>query len=71
MSPVRSVDLQIDVTDAAGLDEPAYIALTVTAPDALAADPVVCFAKPGAGYSRGSRGPGVGCFAAHLRSPQT
>ncbi len=44
--------LQVDVTEAAGLGEPAHVALTVTVPDALGADPIVCFAKPGAGYSR-------------------
>ena len=69
MSPVRSVDLRIDVTEAAGLGEPAHIALTVTAPDALPPEPVVCFAKPGAGYSRGYYtedlpGPGRGAQAA-------
>ncbi len=68
MSPMRSVDLRIDVTEAAGLGEPAHIALTVTAPDALPPDPVVCFAKPGAGYSRGYYtedlpGPGRGAQA--------
>jgi pimeloyl-ACP methyl ester carboxylesterase len=50
---MRSIDLQVDVTDAVGLGEPAHVALTVTAPDTLAAEPIVCFAKPGAGYSRG------------------
>ncbi len=51
---VRSVDLHVDVTGAAGLGEPAHVALTVTVPDdELPDDPVVCFAKPGAGYSRG------------------
>jgi alpha-beta hydrolase superfamily lysophospholipase len=50
---VRSADLQVDVTDAVALGEPAHIALTVTAPDTPPADPIVCFAKPGAGYSRG------------------
>ena len=52
---MRSIDLRVDVTEAAGLDEPAHLALTVTAPDELPADypPIVCFAKPGAGYSRG------------------
>ncbi len=49
---MRSIDLEVDVTDAAGLDEPAALALTVTVPDEVAEDPVVCFAKPGAGYSR-------------------
>jgi hypothetical protein len=51
----RQLDLTIDVTAAAGLGEPAHIALTTHLPDpaALAASPVVCFAKPGGGYSRG------------------
>ena len=49
------VELNIDVTDAAGLGEPASIAITVQAPgaDQLPAEPVVCFAKAGGGYSRG------------------
>ena len=34
---MRTIDLQVDVTEAAGLGEPAHIALTVTAPDAVAA----------------------------------
>jgi len=46
------LQLQVDVTEAAGLGEPAHVALTVTVPDALGTDPIVCFAKPGAGYSR-------------------
>jgi alpha-beta hydrolase superfamily lysophospholipase len=50
---MRSIDLRIDVTDAAGLDEPAHVALTVTVPDEVPPNPIVCFAKPGAGYSRG------------------
>jgi alpha-beta hydrolase superfamily lysophospholipase len=52
---VRSVDLEVDVTQAAGLGEPASLALTVTVPEDTAGlpdDPVLCFAKPGAGYSR-------------------
>jgi hypothetical protein len=69
VTSVRSIDLRIDVTDAAGLGEPAHIALTVTAPHALPPEPVVCFAKPGAGYSRGYYtedlpGPGRGAQAA-------
>ncbi len=65
---MRSLDLQLDVTDAAGLGEPAHIALTVTAPDTLPEQPIVCFAKPGAGYSRGYYtddlpGPGQGSQA--------
>lgn len=50
-----SLDLTIDVTAAAGLGEPAHIALTVTLPDPalLPEQPIVCFAKPGGGYSRG------------------
>ena len=53
MTSCGSIDLRVDVTEAAGLGEPAHIALTVTAPDELPTEPVVCFAKPGAGYSRG------------------
>jgi alpha-beta hydrolase superfamily lysophospholipase len=67
---VRSRDLTVDVTDAAGLGEPAHIALTVTAPDHVPDNPIVCFAKPGAGYSRGyfteelpGPGPGRGAQA--------
>ncbi len=68
MASVRSVDLQFDVTEAAGLNEPAHIALTVTAPEKLPEHPVVCFAKPGAGYGRGYYtedlpGPGRGAQA--------
>jgi len=66
--PMRSIDLHVDVTEAAALGEPAHIALTVTAPDAVTTDPVVCFAKPGAGYGRGYftedlPGPGAGTGA--------
>jgi alpha-beta hydrolase superfamily lysophospholipase len=66
--PTRSVDLRLDVTEAAGLGEPAHVAVTVTAPEAPPADPVVCFAKPGAGYGRGYftedlPGPGRGAQA--------
>jgi alpha-beta hydrolase superfamily lysophospholipase len=53
---MQSLDLYIDVTEAAGLGEPATVALTVTLPDAgtLPVErPIVCFAKPGGGYSRG------------------
>jgi alpha-beta hydrolase superfamily lysophospholipase len=51
----RKLDLNIDVTEAAGLGEPAHVALTVHLPDPakLAGRPMVCFAKPGGGYSRG------------------
>jgi alpha-beta hydrolase superfamily lysophospholipase len=59
----RSADLVVDVTEAAGLGEPAHVALTVTVPDGVGAEPVVCFAKPGAGYSRGY-------FTADLPGPE-
>jgi hypothetical protein len=51
----ESHELRVDVTDAAGLGEPVEVALTVHVPDAgaLPERPVVCFAKPGGGYSRG------------------
>ncbi len=44
----------MDVTDVACLGEKATVAVTVQLPlpDALPANPVICFAKPGAGYSR-------------------
>jgi alpha-beta hydrolase superfamily lysophospholipase len=66
--PTRSVELHVDVTDAAGLGEPAHIAITVTVPAEPPPDPVVCFAKPGAGYGRGYYaedlpGPGRGAQA--------
>ena len=46
--------MTIDVTDEAGLDEPAHLAATIHLPDpaALASPPVVCFAKPGGGYTK-------------------
>ena len=50
---MRSRDLTIDVTEAAGLGEPTHLAVTVTAPDDLGSTAIVCFAKPGAGYARG------------------
>ena len=65
---LRSFDLTVDVTEAAGLAEPAHVALTVTVPDEVGPEPVVCFAKPGAGYARGYfsadlPGPGPGSQA--------
>lgn len=52
---VTMVDLVLDVTAAAGLAEPAHVALTVHLPDpaTLPVRPIVCFAKPGGGYSKG------------------
>lgn len=52
---VSRLELKIDVTEAASLGEVATVALTVHLPDAatLGSEPVVCFAKPGGGYSRG------------------
>jgi alpha-beta hydrolase superfamily lysophospholipase len=48
------VNLSLDVTDAAGLGEPATVAATVCLPNAedMTDPPVVCFAKPGGGYSK-------------------
>ena len=64
------VDLRIDVADAAGLGEPAWIAATVHLPEParLRARPIICFAKPGGGYSRryytiDLPGPGAGAQA--------
>jgi pimeloyl-ACP methyl ester carboxylesterase len=49
------IDLKIDVTEAAALGEPAHIAMTVILPDPadMPDRPIVCFAKPGGGYSKG------------------
>lgn len=65
-----ALDLEIDVTDAAALGEPATVALTVVLPEpgALADPPVVCFGKPGGGYAKGYYtvdlpGPGHGAQA--------
>lgn len=48
------IELVIDVTEAADLAEPAEIAATVHLPDPreLAEPAVICFAKPGGGYSK-------------------
>ena len=48
-------DLSFDVTEAAGLGEPAKVAVTVHLPEPsrLSERPIVCFAKPGGGYSKG------------------
>jgi alpha-beta hydrolase superfamily lysophospholipase len=69
--PMQIIDARINVTDAAGLGEPAWIATTVhlPAPGRLPEAPIVCFAKPGGGYSRGYftidlPGPGKGAQAA-------
>lgn len=49
-----TVDLELDVTDAAGVAQEATMALTVHLPDPadVPSVPIVCFAKPGAGFSR-------------------
>lgn len=47
------MDLTVDVTQAAGLGEPAHVALTIHLPNTLPTEPVICFAKPGGGYCRG------------------
>lgn len=51
----RQIELSIDVTDALALGEPAQIAATIVLPEPelLPERPIVCFAKPGGGYSRG------------------
>lgn len=51
---MTTVDLRVDVTEAAGLSEQLETAVTVTLPalEALASRPIVCFAWPGGGYSR-------------------
>ena len=51
---VQRIELTIDVTEAASLGEKAFVAVTAHLPDPerLGAPPVVCFAKPGAGFTR-------------------
>jgi len=51
----RRVDLRIEVSSVVGFDHSATLAVTVLLPELerLPARPVVCFAKPGGGYSRG------------------
>lgn len=51
----HSLDLRVDVSQAAALGETVEVALTVHLPDPrlLPEAPVVCFAKPGGGYSKG------------------
>jgi alpha-beta hydrolase superfamily lysophospholipase len=50
----ETVELRIDVSNAVDFGEPAHVAASVVLPDPalLPAQPVVCFAKPGGGYSR-------------------
>ena len=67
---MKTLDLFVDVTEAAGLGEAATVAVTVTLPavESLGDDPIVCFAKPGGGYSKGYftvdlPGPGSGAQA--------
>jgi pimeloyl-ACP methyl ester carboxylesterase len=49
-----TVELRIDVTNAVDIGEPAHVAASVVLPDPadLPAQPVICFAKPGGGYTR-------------------
>jgi hypothetical protein len=50
---MKSIELKIDVTDAAAMGKPMQTAATVFLPDgAPAGPPVVCFAFPGGGYCR-------------------
>ena len=50
----RLVDVDVDVTSVADLNEPAHTKATVVLPDAgtLPPTPIVCFGFPGGGYSR-------------------
>ena len=49
------VELRIDVSNAVDFGEAAHVAVSVVLPDpaSLPSPTVVCFAKPGGGYSRG------------------
>jgi alpha-beta hydrolase superfamily lysophospholipase len=68
---IRQLELRIEVTNAVDLGEPAHVLAAIVLPDParLPTTPVVCFAKPGGGYSRGYYthelpGPGKGAQAA-------
>lgn len=52
---MQRVDLKIPVGNGAVLEESAHVALTVhlPSPEVLPTRPIVCFAKPGGGYSKG------------------
>lgn len=52
---VRHVEVDVDVTHAVGMDELARVVATVILPDPsdMPERPIICFAKPGGGYSRG------------------
>ena len=65
---MRSIDLRVDVTEAAGLGEPAHVALTVTAPDELPTRPHRLLRQAGSRLlpgllHRGLPGPGSGAGA--------
>src|ERR1700733_2835035 len=50
---VRKIELSVDVSEAAGFDQPQHLAGTLFLPEALSAGrPIVIFASPGGGYSR-------------------
>lgn len=51
---MRRIELTLDVSDAVNLAEAAHIAATLFLPDNTASSgrPVICFAKPGGGFSR-------------------
>lgn len=50
-----AIDLKVDVTSEVDIGEAAHVVVTVTLPDPanIPTLPIVCFAKPGGGYSRG------------------
>jgi alpha-beta hydrolase superfamily lysophospholipase len=49
---MREIEVRTDVTDVVGIGERLETVATVRLPDEIPADPVVCFAWPGGGYSR-------------------
>ncbi len=64
----RRIETRIDVGNALPLGEAAHVAATIVLPEVIPERPVVCFAKPGGGYSRGYYtcelpGPGKGAQA--------
>ncbi|MEN2738384.1 alpha/beta hydrolase [Microbacterium sp. X-17] len=49
---MRTVEVEVDVTDAVSIGEPLTMAATVVLPDVIPEQPIVCFALPGGGYNR-------------------
>jgi hypothetical protein len=70
---MNTTDVAIDVTDAAGLDEPAHVFARVLSGRGASDRPVIVFARPGAGFTQGyftHRLPGQECSQADWHAAQ-